>query len=134
LRHSTNPDVTTAGFTLIEVLVALSMVAVGLAAIGGLISSSVRGVRSIEDHLTRLETARAIMTALPDRDRLAPGSLSGEIADHLWRVDVLPFITQDAGPRPRAQWVPQTVVVTVQAPSGASLKIDTVRLQRRIDK
>jgi general secretion pathway protein I len=122
----------TAGFTLIEVLVALSIVAVGLAAIGGLISSSVRGARSIEDHLTRLETARAIMTALPDRDQLVPGYLSGEIADHRWRIDVLPFTARDAGPR--TQWLPQAVVVTVQAPSGAAIKIDTIRLQRRDGK
>jgi hypothetical protein len=74
------------------------------------------------------------MAALPDRDQLAPGYLFGAVADHLWRVDVLPFTTQDAGSRARAQWVPQTVVVTVQAPSGAAIKIDTVRLRRGDNK
>ena len=119
------------GFTLIEALVALSVVAVVLAPIGALIASSARGARSIEAHLTRLETARSIMTALPSRDQLAPGALSGQIARHLWRVDVLPFAAQGPGPLGHVQWVPQAVVVTVKAPSGAPLEINTIRLQRR---
>jgi general secretion pathway protein I len=119
------------GFTLIEVLVALSVLAVALASIGGLIASSVRGTRSIEMHMTRLETARAIVTALPDRDQLLPGNFSGEAAGHLWRVDVLPFAAGSLAPPPQARWQPQTVIVTVKSPAGAEMKISTVRLQRR---
>ena len=128
--HSTSPK-DTAGFTLIEALVALSIVAVALTSIGTLIASSARGVRSIDSRLTRLGTARAIMTALPSRDQLAPGILSGAIADHPWRVEVLPFAAQDVSPQPRTQWVPQTVVVTIQAQGGTAMTINTVRLQRR---
>jgi general secretion pathway protein I len=124
----------TAGFTLIEALVALSIVAVALTSIGSLIASSARGARSIEGHLTRLETARAIMTALPARDQLVAGTLSGVIADHPWRVDVLPFDAQNIGPPAGTQWVPQSLVVTVQSPSGAAVTINTVRLQRSNDK
>ena len=123
-----------AGFTLIEALVALSIVAVALTSIGALIASSARGVRSIEGRLTRLETARAILTALPARHQLVPGTVSGEIANHRWRVDVLPFTMQNVSPQPGAQWVPQAVVMTVQTPSGAAMKINTIRLQRRNSK
>lgn len=120
----------TAGFSLIEALVALSIVAVVMASIGGMIASSVRGVRSVEGHLNLLEIARGIVTALPGRDHLVPGYLTGEIADHAWRVDVFPFTTQTLHPEARPKWVPQTVIVTVQSPSGAAMKISTVRLQR----
>jgi general secretion pathway protein I len=130
LCHPNTLKRSTAGFTLIEALVALSIVAIAMASIGGLIATSVRGVRSIEGHLTRLEIARAVVTALPGRDQLVPGYLTGEIADHPWRVDVLPFATQMVSPQARTQWVPQTVVVTVQSPTGAAMKISTVRLQR----
>jgi len=119
------------GFTLIEALVALSIVAAVLAPIGALIASSAHGSHSMEAHLTRLETARSIMTALPPRDQLAPGAVSGQIAKHLWRVDVLPFAAQHLAPPGPAQWVPQAVLVTVKAPSGASMEINTIRLQRR---
>lgn len=120
----------TAGFTLIEALVALSIVAIVMASIGGMIATSVRGVRSIEGHLNLLEIARGIVTALPGRDQLVPGYLTGEIADHAWRVDVFPFTTQTVRLEAPPKWVPQTVVVTVQSPSGAAMKISTVRLQR----
>ena len=134
LCHSTDPSPTAAGFTLLEVLVALSIVAIGLASIGGLVASSVRGVSSIESHLTRLETARAIMAALPDRDQLAPGTLTGEVAGHPWRIDVAPFAATDIGLQPSARWVPNAVVLTVSSPTGAAMKISTISLRRSNSK
>jgi len=124
------PPKDNAGFTLIEALVALVIVAVALTSIGTLIASNAQGARSIEGRLTRLETARAVMSALPSRDQLVPGALAGEIATHRWRVDVLPYAAETMGPQPGAQWVPQTIVVTVQAPTGAAMTINTVRLRR----
>ena len=121
----------TAGFTLIEVLIALALVAISLSSIGQLIATTVRGTRMIEDHLTRLEIARGIGTALPDRDQLMPGNISGEIAAHRWRVDISPFVTTTIGRRPPTSWITQIVVVTVQSPAGAPMQISTVRLQRR---
>ena len=119
-----------AGFTLIEVLVALTVVAVSLSAIGSLIAVTVRGARSVGGHLSLVETARGIITGLPDRNDLAPGNISGESAGYRWRVDVLPFyadfVDPDAG-----NWLPQTVVVRVQSPTGQILQLNTVRLRRR---
>ena len=118
-----------AGFTLIEVLVALSVVAVSLSAIGSLIAVTTRGVRSIGGHLALVETARAIVTGLPDRDQLELGSFSGESASHRWRVDVLPFQANFIDPQATA-WMPRTVVVRVQSPSGPILQVNTVVLRR----
>jgi general secretion pathway protein I len=117
------------GFTLIEALVALVIVAVSLSSIGALIATTVRGTRTIEAHLMRLETARAVATALPDRDQLAPGKLMGEIAGHRWRMEVHPFVETDFGTVRSASWVPLTVIVTVLSLTGAPLQISTVRLQ-----
>ena len=131
MSRTTAPERSTAGFTLIEALVALSIVAVSLSSIGALIATTVRGSRTIDRNVVQLETARAIATALPDRGQLALGSFSGEIAGHRWRVDVSPWVTTDVGPRQNTPWAPQLVVVTVQAPAGAPMQISTVRLQRR---
>ena len=128
--RSTRAKRTTAGFSLIEALVALAIVAAALASTGALIATTVRGARSIERHLAQLETARAIAAALPDRDQLAPGNLSGEAAGHRWRVDVAPFNVTGLRVR-EPTWEPQAVVVTVQSPSGGSFQLNTVRLQRR---
>ena len=120
-----------AGFTLVEVLVALGILAIALAAIGSLIATNVRGTQSIDTHLTLVETGRAIMTGLPDRGQLALGNFSGAIGDHRWRADVLPFIAPNVDQRQVTPWIPQRVVVRMQSPSGLILQLETIRLRRR---
>jgi general secretion pathway protein I len=130
-RSSCERDRAVAGFTLIEVVVALALVAVALAAIGSLIATTIRGTRSIDQHLSLAETARAIEAALPGRDEIKAGTSSGEMAGYRWRLDVQPFTASFVDPRLPSPWMPQTVVITVQAPGGPVLQINTVRLQRR---
>jgi general secretion pathway protein I len=96
-----------------------------------LIATTARGTRSIERHVIELETTRAILAALPDRDQLAVGTLSGERAGRRWRVDVSPFAAPNVDPRQATKWAPQAVVVTVQSPGGGAMQIDTIRLHRR---
>ena len=120
-----------AGFTLIEVLVALAIIAVALTAIGSLVATTVRGTRALDTHLTLVETARAIVTALPDRDALKPGTFSGETGGHRWRIDVLPFNLIALDPSLPNPWVPLAVVLRVQSPSGPILQLNTVRLRKR---
>jgi general secretion pathway protein I len=119
------------GFTLLEALVALSIVAAVLSSIGALIATNVRGMRSIHAHLTRLETARSIMTALPDRARLVLGTMSGETEGHPWRVDVAPRAPGKRSLESSNPWQPLAVAVTVRSPSGGAMEVTTVRLQRR---
>jgi general secretion pathway protein I len=130
-RSRCERDRAVAGFTLIEVVVALALVAVALTAIGSLIATTIRGTRSLDQHLSLAETARAIEAALPGRDDLTAGSSSGEMAGHRWRIDVRPFTASFVDPRLPTPWVPQTVVITVRAPNGPVLQISTVRLRQR---
>jgi len=119
-----------AGFTLIEVLIALAIVSISLAAIGSLMASTMRAMRSIDQRFALVETARAVETGLPDRGELT-GRLAGDLAGHRWRVDVSPFIANFVDPRLPSPWVPQAVVIRVQSPGGAILQVNTVRLRRR---
>ncbi len=120
-----------AGFTLIEALIALAIVAVALTAIGSLMAATVRGTRSIDQHLTLVETARAIEAGLPDRGDLAVGSLTGAVGGFRWRVDVSPFRASFVDPQLPTPWVPQAVVNTVQSSAGPILRINSIRLHRR---
>jgi general secretion pathway protein I len=129
-KNRSEPD--DAGFTLIEALVALALVAVLLAAIGPLIASSMRGVRSVEQHGALVATARAVEAGLPERRALAAGSLTGQMGGNRWRVDIMPYSGGGVA-RAASTWIPQTVVITVAAPSGARLRIESVRLSRRTD-
>ena len=92
------------------------------------------GVRSIDNRITRLEAARAIMTALPAREMLVGGTSYGEFANHAWRLDVSPFAGRIINTQVAAKWIPQTVVLTIKSPGGAAMEINTVRLQRSAAK
>ena len=119
------------GFTLIEVLVALAVLAILLASIGSLIAASVRGVRSLDQHLALVEIARAIETGLPNRDELKVGRLSGEVSGHRWYVDVRPYIANNVDPRLPTPCAPLALAISVQSPAGPILQVNTVRLRRR---
>jgi general secretion pathway protein I len=120
-----------AGFTLIEALVALAVAAVSLAAIGSLMAGNIRGSGRIEQHLGLVETLRAVEAGLPDRASLSTGNLSDEMHGQVWSVDIAPFPGDFVNPRAAQLWTPQTIVIKVQSPSGAVLQIETIRLGRR---
>jgi general secretion pathway protein I len=119
-----------AGFTLIESLVALAIVAVALTAIGLLVGANIRATRSLEQRLALIETARAILTALPDRDQITMGNTRGEIAGQRWRLDIMPFSGNFIDQSAASPWIPQTIMLRVEAPTGEILRVDTVRLRR----
>ncbi len=121
-----------AGFTLIEVLIALAVVAVSITAIGSVMSTNVRGVRSLEQHVALMQTTRSVMTTgIPRRAALAPGTVSGEEGDYRWTVEVGPLggdlVEKDA----KTTWIPELVRVRVRSPSGAVSDLRTVRLIQR---
>ncbi|HEY1475587.1 MAG TPA: prepilin-type N-terminal cleavage/methylation domain-containing protein [Pseudolabrys sp.] len=127
---SFNPARGAAGFTLIEVVVTMAVIAAILLSIGSLVSVAVRGTHALDDHLVLVETTRAVEAGLPDRDTLTVGTLNGQRDGQNWRVDVSPFGGQlDA--QAKTQWVPLTAAITVQTPGGTSLSITTVRLTRK---
>jgi len=119
-----------AGFTLIEVVVTLAVIAVILMSVGSLVGVAVRGTHALDDHLVLVETARAIEAGLPDRNTLAVGTMSGARDGQLWRVDVRPF-PGALEAQATSPWVPLTAAITVATPDGTSLTVTTVRLGRR---
>jgi general secretion pathway protein I len=118
------------GFTLIEVLIALVVVSISLAALGQLMASNRRVASSLDTHLSLVETARGIETALPDRAALV-GNMAGESGDYRWGVFVRPFVSNLVDPNLATPWLPQAVAIRVQSPEGVSIQVDTVRLQAR---
>jgi general secretion pathway protein I len=121
----------TAGFTLIEVLVALALVAVSLAAIGRVVAVTSHGVPRLEQRVAAVETLRNLLAGLSPRSRLAAGSLSGEAFGQRWRIDTRPWQGAGLAPRPNSPWAPQAVTIEVREPSGAVMNVETVRLLSR---
>jgi type II secretory pathway pseudopilin PulG len=122
------------GFTLVESLVALTIMMILLSAIGGLSASSLRAGRYVERHVAEMENAQQILAGMPGRDQLADRTQSGEMAGYRWRLDAQPFSAAFLDPRAQTPWRPETIVLTVQGPSGAPLSFDMIRLVRAAGK
>jgi len=117
------------GFTLIEALVALAIVAAVLGSIGGVIATSVKGTRGIDQRLELSGTAESLLAALPARTLLKPGRQSGELAGHRWRIDVSPMNVAVANDAPQTgRFVPLAVTMRLQSPGGPAMQVTTVRL------
>jgi general secretion pathway protein I len=130
LFRATSPiDGRTSGFTIIEVLIALAVVAVAIVAIGSVMSTNIRGVRSLEQHVTLMQTARSVMAAdVPARAEIGVGAWSGKTNDHQWRIDVGPMGNEWGAAGEKAAWIPALVRIQVRSPTGAVMDFSTVRL------
>ena len=70
----------TKGFTLIEALVALAIIAAVLSSIGAVIGVTVKGTRAIDQRLALTGAAETVFAALPDRKALKPGRQSATVS------------------------------------------------------
>jgi general secretion pathway protein I len=120
-----------AGFTLIEVVVAIAVLAVVLGAIGAAVGTTVKGMRSVDQKLPLLETAQSLLASLPERDALRPGVQSGRTGDVRWRADIAPLDGVIADAPTSEKWLPLLVTVTVQGSEGPPVRLDTIRLVPR---
>ena len=117
------------GFTLIEAVVAIALLAVMLAAIGSVVAASRKAALKIEEHLALVETARMVAAVAAERDAIEARDLAGEVSAHNWRARIVP-LTVAVPPVEESPWIPRTVLVQVQSPSGAVFSLETIRLQR----
>ena len=118
----------TRGFTLIEALVALAIIAAVLSSIGAVIGTTVKGTRSIDQRLALTGAAETLLAALPARNLLKPGRQSGELAGHRWRIDVAPLNMAAPDVAQTRPFVPLAVSMRMQAPGGPAIQVVTVRI------
>ena len=116
------------GFTLIEVVVALAVIAVALVSIGSLVGVSVRGSQALDQHIALDETARGILGELGERNALRLGVSAGTASGVAWRVDVGAFPTPGTV---NPSWEPVSETITVSSAGGKSVSITTLHLRRR---
>ncbi|MCP3401454.1 type II secretion system protein J [Bradyrhizobium sp. CCGB20] len=119
-----------AGFTLIEALVALAIIAVVLGTIGSVIATTAKGTRSIDQHLALAGTAERLLADLPARGLLKPGRQSGELAGSRWRLEVAPMNVAGGDPA-TDRFVPMAVNLRLQRADGSAIQVTTVKLVPR---
>ena len=127
-RSDTRPPRGSLGFTLIEVLVAIAVLAVVLGAIGAVVGNTVRTIRSVDRRLPLLETAQSLIASLPTRDALQPGTQSGTSGEFRWRIDAVLLNRNVPDDAKAAKWMPLAITVRVQGSEGPPVRLDTVRL------
>jgi general secretion pathway protein I len=122
-----------AGFTIIEVLVALALVAVSIVAIGAVMGVKTRGVRALEQHVALMQAVRTLMTVgIPPRAELQSGTSTGQAEGYRWTIDVAPLGGDWKVPEGNnVPWAPELVRIRVKSPGGALSDIRTVRLMPR---
>jgi prepilin-type N-terminal cleavage/methylation domain-containing protein len=127
-RSILQPNSRSRGFTLVESLVALTIMMILLSAIAALNASSLRAGRYVEHHVADVQNIQQILAGLPARSELANQQMSGEMVGYRWRLDAKPYNADFVDPRAQTGWIPKTIVITVQGPSGPPLSFDMVRL------
>lgn len=122
------PSDAQAGFTLIEVLVALAVVAWVLAAIGTVVATSVRGARAIQDRLAASSIAESLLAGMSDRASVRPGRSSGESSGYRWAIDVAPIRQGEA---PGGNWQPCSVAIEVRGTGAPLVRVASIILLPR---
>ena len=113
------------GFTLVETLVALAVLAMGLAGLYRALDSGWRGLREAARATEALAVARNLLAALGTETPLATGRRTGTTPGGVrWEVDVGPYVPPGATaaratPSPAAP--PPLYAVTVRAGRPASV-------------
>ena len=128
-RVTSPTDGRTAGFTILEVLIALAVVAVSIVAIGSVMSTNARAVRTMEQHVMLMQATRSVMAAdVPSRAEIGFGTWSGRTEGHQWKIEVGPMGDGGNSVNEGAAWIPALVRVQVRSPTGAVMDVRTVRL------
>jgi len=127
-RHRAPERAAAAGFTLLEVIVALAVMAAVVAAIGSLASANRRATRVGVERVELAQVARRLLNELGDRANMAAGDLAGEGQGYAWRIAFQPLaVASDGAP---SRWAPYRVLLRVRAAGGTQIDVETVRLGR----
>ena len=90
------------GYTLLEVLVAFALLAIGLGLLLAILSGGVHAVANASDSTRATLYAESVLDTLGADQRLQPGRSTGayENGRYRWTLDITPFKTPVAAPVP----------------------------------
>ena len=116
------------GFTLIEALCALAVLAAGLSAVAQLAGSNMRAAIHAEEHLAGVAALRKVVADLPPRNGTPRGVLNGALGSYAWRMEAMSL--DATAPAGNVCWEPQKIALSVRSPTGATVSVDMIRLRR----
>lgn len=117
------------GFTLLEVIIAFTILAVAMTALLQAFSSGLRGLGSASASTAAVLHARSKIDEMGAAIPLDPGEQDGTFEDgYQWVAVIREHQAVPAAELDYAGMVPYEVEVTVSAPDGASVRLTTLRL------
>jgi len=118
----------TRGFTLIEALAAIVILALALSALLSAHDTGLRGATAIDGHLQARLLAQSLL-AQRSVDRALQAPSRGHSGRFAWTVSVTPYGRAVATVDPKAaQWKLYELTVTVAWPPGRQVQLSTLRL------
>ena len=117
-----------AGFTLLEALIAIVILALSLSALLQAYGSGLRGVAKIDDHLRARLLAQSVMAELSHDRRLRPGSVQGRQDQFVWTLSVTRFDDGEPPPQQPNPWTLHRLALTVTWPQGRRIELQTLRM------
>ncbi|MBC9882119.1 prepilin-type N-terminal cleavage/methylation domain-containing protein [Bradyrhizobium sp. INPA01-394B] len=123
------------GFTLIEVMVAFAVLAIGLGALTAGITAALRSDAKVQTRHVLDRIAESRLEAAGRATSLKSGRREGRIGRYQWQEIVTPVDLgksrqQDAAPRPTSQPIPMWVEIVVQAEGGFETRLAALKLAK----
>ena len=112
------------GFTLLEVLVALTILSISLAVLMGVFSQGLSRARDMGDNSAARALAQSLIAEHGDAGEIAIGDLDGRNGAFAWQLRTVPFGSQELG-------APHMVLLTASVSwkgGGRAESLSTLRL------
>jgi general secretion pathway protein I len=127
-RARPRPHAGSRGFTLIEALAAIVILALALSALLSAHDTGLRGAAVIDDHLQARLLAQSVL-AQRSLERTPQAPAQGRSGRFAWTVSVAPYAGAVGTLDPKsAQWMLHEVTVTVAWPPRRQVQLSTLRL------
>ena len=136
------------GFSLLEVLAALTILAIALSALYGSFGTAIRARDSAGHRLAAAQLAESLLSEQLLNRGIKPATSSGRVGAYQWEIAIRPFEEERPAaqgrakssferkdqerttPPPADQWKLVEISVTVIWPRNRSIRLDTLHLAR----
>jgi general secretion pathway protein I len=118
------------GFTLLEALIAIVVLALSLSALMPSHNAGLRSLVTVDDHLRARLLAQSVMAEWSHNRALRPGTIEGGYDKFAWTLSIAPLEAPAAQGAPANAWTLYELVLRVSWPRGRQIELHTARMGR----
>ena len=118
------------GFTLLEALIAIVILALSLSALMPSHNAGLRSLVAVDDHLRARLLAQSIMAEWSHNRALRPGTIEGGYDKFAWTLSIAPLDDPPPAGAPANAWTLYQVVLRVSWARGRQIELHTARMGR----